>query len=152
MFSRLAVETWRRSPWAPVDRRLLCSPCYSTTRRQNRLRLVERDADKAEHQQHGEPEWYAAEHLNRGDGIADRSRFGRIAEPGDVRHHPGNRCAERSADRAYRGQGGRGTAVFVGGYAVHRPRDKVHVVYAYADPHHEGAQRHECEPWQQSHR
>jgi len=114
--------------------------------------LAERDADKAEHQERGEPERYAAEHIHRGDGVADRPRFGGVAEPGNVRNHPGNRGAERGANRAYRGQGGGGAAMFEGGHAIHRSGDDVHIVYADADPHHESAQRHQREPWQQSHR
>src|SRR6516165_8731074 len=68
-------------------------------------RRAQSDADKAQHQQCGEPEWYAAEYIHRGDGMADRLRFSSVAESGNVRHYAGNRRAERGADRAYRGQG-----------------------------------------------
>jgi hypothetical protein len=46
--------------------------------------------DKAEHQKRGEPEQYAAENEHGGNGIADRPWFGGIAEPGNIRHHPGD--------------------------------------------------------------
>src|SRR5215469_604590 len=105
-------------------------PCCGRT-----LRSPKDNADKAEHQQCGEPERYAAEHIHRGNGVADRPRFGGTSEPGHVRHHPGDRCSERGADRAYRGQGGRRAAMFGGIHAVHRPRDEMHIVNADAGPH-----------------
>src|SRR5262249_28824686 len=61
-------------------------PCYG--------RLAECNADKTEHQQCRKPEWNAAEHIYRGNGVADRYRFGSVAEPGNVRHDPGNSRAE----------------------------------------------------------
>src|SRR5881394_2032828 len=54
-----------------------------------------------------------AEHIHGGNGVAYRPWFGSLAEPGNIRHHPGDRGTERGADRAYRGQGGDGTAMFV---------------------------------------
>src|SRR4051794_37564032 len=75
------------------------------------LWLAQGDADKAEHQQRGERERYAAEHIHRSDGMADRPRLGCLAKAGGVRHHAGDRRAERGADRAHRGQGGGGAAM-----------------------------------------
>src|SRR5215467_15152826 len=48
------------------------------------LGLAKDNADKAEHQQCGEPERYAAEHIHRGDGVADRPRLGRATEPSHI--------------------------------------------------------------------
>ena len=110
--------------------------------------LAKNDMDKAEHQERGEPERYAAEHIDGGNGVAYRSRFGSLAEPGNIRHDPGDRSTERGTDRAHRGQGGGGTAIFVGADAVHRSGDEMHVVDADADAHHKGAQGHQREPRQ----
>jgi len=59
------------------DGRLVTRKVLSTsgTMRGHRLRLAERDADKAEHQQCSEPERYAAEHIHRADGIAGVARW-----------------------------------------------------------------------------
>ena len=79
-------------------------------------RLVEHDADEAQHQQRREPEGYAAEHVHRRDGMADRCWFGCARPVRQYSQLPPNRCAERRADRAYRGQGGSSAAMFVGGH------------------------------------
>src|SRR6202040_3175845 len=55
----------------------------------------------------------------------DRSAF-------SLSHCP--KIRSRRTDRAHRGQGGRGAAMFVGGHAVHCPGDEVHIIYADADP------------------
>ena len=84
----------------------------------HRLRLAERDSNKTKHQQRGEPERDAAEHIHRCDGLADGRRLGRVAKPGNIRYHAGNRGPERGADRAHRGQGSGGASLFVGRCAL----------------------------------
>jgi len=63
--------------------------------------LAEDDVEKTQHQQGRKPDRYAAEHKDRSDSMADRSRFSCPAEAGNVRHHAGNRRAECGADRAH---------------------------------------------------
>jgi hypothetical protein len=55
--------------------------------------------DKAEHQERGEPERYAAEYIDGGNGVADRPWFGSRSEPGNIRHDPGDRSTERGTER-----------------------------------------------------
>jgi hypothetical protein len=136
--SSRVVSRWHEQPLRGAcanERRLWLRPLHQCRSARHR------EMDETEHEKRGEPERDPAQHVDCGDGVANRGWLRRVAEAGGAGDHAGDCRAERGAERAHRGQRRGKAALFEGLCAAHRACDQVHVVDANAEPHQQRARR-----------